>query len=99
MPDRSTLQSQYAVQIQRDLASNVEERERVTAQISELQGQLTVLEGNHVLLTAMQQTLGTGTPVAPVTRRPESRPGGGFRGPAPLPSPPAAVRLRDHLIW
>ncbi|MFI6056339.1 hypothetical protein ACIBCO_40570 [Streptomyces violascens] len=57
MPD--TLQSQYAVQIQSDLQSNVAEHERITDEIGVLQEQLTVLEANHALLTAMQQTLGT----------------------------------------
>ncbi|MFF3159970.1 hypothetical protein [Streptomyces sp. NPDC057910] len=69
MPDSTTLQSHYADQVQSDLASNVEERERITAQISELQEQLQILEGNHGLLTAMQQALGTSTPAASLPKK------------------------------
>ncbi|MFJ8386504.1 hypothetical protein ACIQ9Q_18635 [Streptomyces sp. NPDC094438] len=63
MPDSTTLQSQYATQIQSDLDSNVTERQHITAQISALQEQLSVLEDNHALLTTMQEAIGdTATP-------------------------------------
>ncbi|WP_438295459.1 hypothetical protein [Streptomyces sp. HUAS TT7] len=74
MPDSSTLQSQYAVQVQSDLESNVAERERITAEIGALQEQLTVLEDNHALLTAMQQALDTSTPPAATARRKTGEP-------------------------
>ncbi|GGU42483.1 hypothetical protein [Streptomyces violascens] len=79
MPESTTLQSQYALQVQSDLESNGAERERITAEINVLQEQLTVLEGNHVLLTAMQQTLGTRTPPAATARKKtkEAAPAGG----------------------
>jgi hypothetical protein len=65
VPDSTTLQSQYATQIQSDLDSNVTEREHITAQISTLQEQLSVLEDNHALLTTMQQALGDTVAPAP----------------------------------
>ncbi|MFI6688359.1 hypothetical protein [Streptomyces sp. NPDC050485] len=67
MPDSTTLQSQYAAQVHKDLETNVAERDRITAEIDVLQEQLKVLEDNHLLLTAMQQTLGTSTPPAAKT--------------------------------
>ncbi|MFE4856535.1 hypothetical protein [Streptomyces sp. NPDC056670] len=62
MPDSTTLQSQYAAQIQSDLDSNVAEREQIAGQISTLQEQLSVLEDNHALLASMQQAIGPGSP-------------------------------------
>ncbi|MFG3280846.1 hypothetical protein [Streptomyces sp. NPDC048111] len=59
MPDSTTLQSQYAAQIQSDLDGNVAEREQIANQISALQDQLSVLENNHALLASMQQAIGT----------------------------------------
>ncbi|MCT9088777.1 hypothetical protein N4G70_07825 [Streptomyces sp. ASQP_92] len=59
MPDSTTLQSQYAAQIQSDLDSNVAEREQIAAQISALQEQLSVLENNHTLLASMRQAIGS----------------------------------------
>lgn len=65
MPDSTTLQSQYAAQIQSDLDSNVAEREHIAGQISALQEQLSVLENNHALLASMQQAIGTPAVPAP----------------------------------
>ncbi|MEV8525157.1 MULTISPECIES: hypothetical protein [unclassified Streptomyces] len=65
MPDSTTLQSQYAAQIQSDLDSNVTDREQIAAQITTLQEQLSVLENNHALLTTMQQALGDTDTAAP----------------------------------
>ncbi|MFE9568005.1 hypothetical protein ACFYMW_05790 [Streptomyces sp. NPDC006692] len=65
MPDSTTLQSQYAAQIQSDLDSNVTDREQIAAQITALQEQLSVLENNHALLTTMQQALGDTDTAAP----------------------------------
>ncbi|MFD9635824.1 potassium-transporting ATPase subunit C [Streptomyces violascens] len=59
MPDSTTLQLQYAAQIQADLEGTTAEREYVAAQITELQAQLAVLENNYVLLTLVQQALGS----------------------------------------
>ncbi|WP_438297214.1 hypothetical protein [Streptomyces sp. HUAS TT7] len=69
MPDSSTLQSQYAVQVQKDLESNAAERERIAAELDVLQGKLKELEDNHALLTAMQQTIGSATVPAAKTRK------------------------------
>ncbi|MFF4183436.1 hypothetical protein ACFYZ9_09615 [Streptomyces sp. NPDC001691] len=63
MPESTTLQSQYAAQIQSDLDSNVAEREQIAAQISALQEQLSVLENNHALLASMREAIGS--PAAP----------------------------------
>ncbi|MCX5384067.1 hypothetical protein [Streptomyces sp. NBC_00083] len=67
MPDSTTLQSQYAAQIQSDLDSNVAEREHIAAQIGALQEQLTTLENNHALLASMQHAVGG--PAAPAPRK------------------------------
>ncbi|MFG2718988.1 hypothetical protein ACGFW5_11970 [Streptomyces sp. NPDC048416] len=67
MPDSTTLQSQYAAQIQSDLDSNVAEREHIATQITALQEQLTTLENNHALLASMQQAIGG--PAAPASRK------------------------------
>lgn len=67
VPDSTTLQSQYAAQIQSDLDSNVAEREHIAGQISALQEQLSVLENNHALLASMQQAIGTPAVPAPGT--------------------------------
>ncbi|MET9359542.1 hypothetical protein ABZX93_01325 [Streptomyces sp. NPDC006632] len=71
MPDSTTLQSQYAAQIQSDLDGNVAEREHISAQISALQEQLTTLENNHALLASMQQAVGG--PAAPAARKASSK--------------------------
>ncbi|MEU3504984.1 hypothetical protein ABZ726_31155 [Streptomyces hundungensis] len=78
MPDSTTLQSQYAAQIQSDLDSNVAEREQIAAQISALQEQLSVLESNHALLASMHQAIGSPAATTPLAgtisgkARPES---------------------------
>nr|WP_308308975.1 hypothetical protein [Streptomyces sp. CHD11] len=52
------LTSQYTAQVAGDLERNVEEQERVTAEIASLQKQLTVLQHDHAILVNMQQALG-----------------------------------------
>ncbi|MFD9632383.1 hypothetical protein [Streptomyces violascens] len=79
MPDSTTLQSQYAVQVQKDLEGNAAERDRITAEIDALQEQLKVLEANHLLLTGLQETLSNNTPpVAKARKKPgKAAPAGG----------------------
>ncbi|MER0444080.1 hypothetical protein ABR738_05785 [Streptomyces sp. Edi4] len=83
MPDSTTLQSQYAAQIQSDLDSNVAEREQIAAQISALQEQLSTLENNHALLASMRQAIG-GT-AAPTSRKKSKK-----AASAPTPKVPQA---------
>ncbi|MEU9102694.1 hypothetical protein [Streptomyces sp. NPDC048361] len=87
MPDSTTLQSQYAAQIQSDLDSNVAEREHISAQIGALQEQLTTLENNHALLASMQQAVGG--PAAPAPKKAASA-SGKKTAAAPTPRVPQA---------
>lgn len=74
MPDSTTLQSQYAAQIQSDLDSNVAEREQIAAQISALQEQLSVLESNHALLASMHQAIGSPAATTPAKAKGNAKP-------------------------
>ncbi|MFE9773271.1 hypothetical protein ACFYOV_16635 [Streptomyces sp. NPDC005931] len=60
------LTSQYTAQVADDLERNVKEQERVSAEITELQRQLAVLQHDHTVLVNMQQALGlTPAPAEP----------------------------------
>jgi hypothetical protein len=51
--------SQYAAQVAQDLDRNAQEQERVTADITSLQEQLTVLRSDESVLRSIQQAIGT----------------------------------------
>ncbi|KUO14380.1 hypothetical protein [Streptomyces dysideae] len=60
------LTSQYIAQVTGDLANNLKEQERIGAEITALQEQLTALQQDHTVLVNMQQALGiTKTPTEP----------------------------------
>ncbi|WP_329438176.1 hypothetical protein [Streptomyces canus] len=52
------LTSQYAAQLTNDIERNTKERERISAELAELQQQLTTLQHDHTVLVNMQQALG-----------------------------------------
>jgi hypothetical protein len=52
------LTSQYVSQVSNDLDNNVKEQDRIAAEISALQSQLTALQHDHGVLVSMQQALG-----------------------------------------
>lgn len=54
----SGLTSQYAAQVTSDLEHNTKEQERIDAEISALQEQLTALQQDHSVLVNVQQALG-----------------------------------------
>ncbi|OIK02736.1 hypothetical protein [Streptomyces monashensis] len=56
------LTSQYVSQVSNDLDNNVKEQDRIAAEISSLQGQLTALQHDHGVLVSMQQALGVTAP-------------------------------------
>ncbi|MFF8476035.1 BlaI/MecI/CopY family transcriptional regulator [Streptomyces sp. NPDC015414] len=60
----TTLTSQYLSQVASDLERNVKEQERITAELSALQEQLTALQHDHGVLVSVQQALGVSTSVA-----------------------------------
>ncbi|GAA1523280.1 gamma-butyrolactone-binding regulator SlbR [Streptomyces albidochromogenes] len=57
--DNPTLQSQYAGQVDADLARNTAEQERVRSEVDALRGRLEALEKDHELLLSMRAALGT----------------------------------------
>ncbi|MEU6497090.1 hypothetical protein ABZ890_43180 [Streptomyces sp. NPDC046984] len=75
MPESTTatgLTSQYAAQVIRDLERNVQEQERINADIAALHEQLTTLQSDHSVLVNVQQALGIASaPVQPAAA-PES---------------------------
>ncbi|MFF7127436.1 MULTISPECIES: BlaI/MecI/CopY family transcriptional regulator [unclassified Streptomyces] len=52
------LTSQYMSQVAGDLEHNIKEQERISAQLTELQGQLATLQHDHAVLVSIQQALG-----------------------------------------
>ena len=62
MADNATLKSQYLAQVEADLEHNTKERERIAADVTALQEQLTILEQDHALLVGVQQTLVSTSP-------------------------------------
>ncbi|MGW0812048.1 hypothetical protein ACWD00_02125 [Streptomyces viridiviolaceus] len=60
----TALAAQYTAQVTRDLELNVQEQERVSADITALQQQLAALQHDHALLVNMQQALGIEPPSA-----------------------------------
>ncbi|MGW2726612.1 BlaI/MecI/CopY family transcriptional regulator [Streptomyces sp. NPDC001494] len=60
----TALTSQYISQVAGDLERNVKEQERVSAELSALQEQLTALQHDHGVLLSMQQALGVPAPGA-----------------------------------
>ncbi|WP_406120451.1 hypothetical protein OIE52_50680 [Streptomyces canus] len=62
MPETSAvtteLTSQYAAQLTNDIERNTKEQERISAELAELQQQLTTLQHDHTVLVNMQQALG-----------------------------------------
>ncbi|MFC9927782.1 hypothetical protein [Streptomyces sp. NPDC127190] len=83
MPENPTpvteLTSQYVSQVTSDLERNLKEQDRVTAEISALQEQLTALRHDHAVLVSMRQALGVtgaaggaGTAEGPVVPAPRT---------------------------
>ncbi|GHB45993.1 hypothetical protein GCM10010377_41080 [Streptomyces viridiviolaceus] len=60
----TALAAQYTAQVTGDLELNVQEQERVSADITALQQQLAALQHDHALLVNMQQALGVEPPSA-----------------------------------
>ncbi|WP_405467480.1 hypothetical protein [Streptomyces canus] len=62
MPETSAvtteLTSQYAAQLTNDIERNTKEQERISAELADLQQQLTTLQHDHTVLVNMQQALG-----------------------------------------
>lgn len=52
------LTSQYAAQLTNDIERNTKEQARISAELAELQQQLTTLQHDHTVLVNMQQALG-----------------------------------------
>ncbi|WP_037870825.1 BlaI/MecI/CopY family transcriptional regulator [Streptomyces sp. NRRL S-813] len=81
MPENTTaaseLTSQYSAQVTNDLEHNVKDQERINAEISALQEQLTTLQHDHAVLLSVQQALGAApalarsvlTPTEPARRK------------------------------
>jgi hypothetical protein len=57
------LTSQYINQVASDLERNAKEQDRITAEITALQGQLAALQHDHTVLVNMQQALGAAATV------------------------------------
>ncbi|EFL29632.1 regulatory protein [Streptomyces viridochromogenes DSM 40736] len=67
------LASQYITQVTGDLAANVKEQERISAEIASLQEQLATLQRDHTVLVNMQQALGvTKVPAEPAAELPSA---------------------------
>ncbi|WP_413755533.1 hypothetical protein [Streptomyces sp. MMBL 11-3] len=68
MPDQQTstteLTSQYIAQVTSDLERNTKEQERIAADITALQEQLSALQHDHTVLVTMQEALGGARPAA-----------------------------------
>lgn len=62
------LTSQYISQVAADLERNVKEQERITAELTALQEQLTTLQHDHAVLVSVQQALGVTTPASETTK-------------------------------
>lgn len=78
------LTSQYAAQVTGDLERNVKEQERISAEITALQEQLTALQHDHSVLVNVQQVLG----ITPAPVQPAAKPDGAAV-PAPRKKAPA----------
>ncbi|WGD44744.1 hypothetical protein [Streptomyces cathayae] len=76
------LASQYRAQVTGDLERNVQEQERIGAEITALQERLTALRQDHTVLVSVQQALGLTTAPAKPAAGPDS---------AALPSPRKAA--------
>ncbi|MFE9611387.1 BlaI/MecI/CopY family transcriptional regulator [Streptomyces sp. NPDC006012] len=64
------LTSQYAAQVTSDLAHNIKEQDRISAEITALQERLEALRRDHSVLVNVQEVLG----VSPAPVQPESKP-------------------------
>ncbi|MFI1398171.1 hypothetical protein [Streptomyces sp. NPDC020681] len=101
-PSMADLKSLYAGRISEDLAHNERERKRIAAEMKALQGELTCLEENHVLLEGLMQSLGEGAVAADVTvdteRTPADVPEVAMKGAseAPLKKEVAAVPRQQN---
>ncbi|CAM5625497.1 Regulatory protein OS=Streptomyces alboniger OX=132473 GN=CP975_01000 PE=4 SV=1 [Streptomyces alboniger] len=84
-----TLRTDYAAKLDADLELVEKDRERVRAEITALQDQLHILEGNHALLLSMREALSGHSPAA----CPEPGPGPG--GAVATGSAPAASPVSD----
>lgn len=56
-PNSADLKAQYAERLDADLEANAKEQERISAEITALQEQLRVLEGDRTLLLSMRQAI------------------------------------------
>ncbi|MFD3565568.1 hypothetical protein ACFWVU_38765 [Streptomyces sp. NPDC058686] len=76
MPDNpvtiTSVTSQYATQVARDLESNTKEQERISVEISALQAQLKILQDDQNVLHSIQKTLGGRPASAPSTPEPST---------------------------
>ncbi|MFG3658711.1 hypothetical protein [Streptomyces sp. NPDC047706] len=70
--ETTELTSQYSAQVAGDLDRNIKEQERLSAEIEELQAQLTGLRHDHTVLVNIQQALGVPAP-APAAAVPAPR--------------------------
>ena len=72
MPAQETttsLKAAYADKVAADLADNTAEKDRIRAEIEDLQAQLAALEADHALLKDMSAALGNTTAAVPQPRR------------------------------
>ncbi|MFB8000500.1 BlaI/MecI/CopY family transcriptional regulator [Streptomyces sp. NPDC056002] len=76
MPDNpvtiTSVTSQYATQVARDLESNTKEQERISAELSALQAQLKILQDDQNVLHSIHETLGSRPASAPSTPEPST---------------------------
>ncbi|MEU6366427.1 hypothetical protein ABZ876_11890 [Streptomyces sp. NPDC046931] len=85
------LASQYAAQVTSDLERNAKEQERISAEITALQEQLTALQHDHSVLIQVQQVLG----FAPAPVQPAASPDGAA-APAPRKKASAESGVRKR---
>ncbi|MFD5102933.1 hypothetical protein [Streptomyces albidochromogenes] len=90
--DNPTLQSQYAGQVDADLARNTAEQERIRSEVDALRGRLEALEKDHELLLSMRAALGT----PPVRKAKQAKPAKQTRAAgSAAPAVPGARRAKS----
>ncbi|WP_333737642.1 hypothetical protein [Streptomyces sp. IBSBF 2806] len=91
------LTSQYTAQVTADLERNTKEQERLSAEITALQQQLTALERDHGVLVSIQQAIDSApTPLRTAEPVEAAEPAGSVTVPAPRKKSAAASGTRKR---
>ncbi|MEU3985988.1 hypothetical protein AB0F77_39030 [Streptomyces sp. NPDC026672] len=90
------IQAQYAERVTADLEQNTKEQERISAEITALQEQLSALQQDRTVLVGVQEALGSrsGTPVEETAPAEEPAPAEAAAVPAPRRTPAAPRRKK-----